>query len=325
MATETVLLRRFFCGLVLACTAGLAGAQTWPVRPIRFVLPFAAGGSGDTFARPLAAMLGEALGQPILIENVAGAGGEMGAEQASKAAPDGYTFLMISNGHPIGETMYPRRKYRLLGDFVPVTELASISLALVVNPAVPAKNTAELIALMKAQPGRFSYASSGVGTIYHLPMELFKSMAGVDILHIPYKSSAAARADVVGGQVQMMMDSLAAMGPFIKSGQVRALGVGAAKRDEAFPNLPTISESGLKDFTADTWLGFMAPKGTPPAIVDRLQQEIAKIVARPEVAAFYRSNGAVPVASRPEAFGLVIRAETAKWKKVIEEAGIKAE
>jgi tripartite-type tricarboxylate transporter receptor subunit TctC len=324
MAIDT-LARRLVCGLVLACTAGLAGAQTWPARPIRFILPFAAGGSGDTFARPLAVMLGEALGQPILIENVAGAGGEMGAEQASKAAADGYTFLMISNGHPIGETMYPRRKYQLLGDFVPVTELASISLALVVNPSVPAHDTAELIALMKAQPGKFAYASSGVGTIYHLPMELFKSTAKVDILHIPYKSSAAARADVVGGQVQMMMDSLAAMGPFIKSGQVRALGVGAAKRDEAFPNLPTISESGLKGFTADTWLGFMAPRGTPTAIVNRLQQEIAKIVARPEVAAFYHSNGAVPVASKPDAFGVVIKSETAKWKKVIEEAGIKAE
>lgn len=318
--------RRGFCALLLAQATARAQAQSgWPNRPIKWILPFAAGGSGDTFARPLAAMLGEALGQPITIENVAGVGGEMGAEQASKAAPDGYTFLMVSTGHAMGETMYQRRRYQLLGDFVPVTELTAITLVLVINPQVKAQTVGELLAQMKAEPGKFAYASSGVGTIYHLPMEQLKLAAGVEALHVPYKSSAAARTDVVGGQVQMMMDSLAAMGPFIKSGQVRALAVGSLKRDEAYPNLPTIAESGLAGFTADTWLGFMAPRGTPTAIVNRMQQEIAKILAKPEVAAFYRSNGSVPIASQPEQFGTLIKSETAKWKKVIETAGIKAE
>lgn len=307
--------------LALGAAVGPAQAQNYPNRPIRMILPFAAGGAGDTFARPLVQTLSQSLGQPIVIENIVGAAAIIGTQVALRAPADGYTILMVSNALAIGETMSPKRGYVLTRDFVPITQLNALSLVLVANPKLPAKTTSELIALAKSRPGQLNYASSGVGSIYHLPMEHLKSMTGIDIQHVPYKSSSQARMDVIAGEPAMMMDALATMKSQITAGQVRAIGVASLTRTETAPEIPAIAET-VPGYSGDAWLGFMAPAGTPPEVVRRLQSEIAKILAQPDVRAFYRAQDAVPVASTPEAFGSFLNAEIEKWRKAIKTAGI---
>jgi tripartite-type tricarboxylate transporter receptor subunit TctC len=321
----SLLIARAALAAVLAAgsvsAAQAQSAQNYPNRTIKMILPFAAGGAGDTFARPLAQALSQSLGQPVVIENIVGAAAVIGTQVAARAPADGYTLLMVSNALAIGETMSPKRGYVLTREFTPITQLNALSLVLVVNPKMQVENVADLIKLAKAQPGKLNYASSGVGSIYHLPMEHLKSMAGIDIQHVPYKSSSQARMDVIAGEPPMMMDALATMQGQIKANQVRALGVASLKRTETAPNLPAIAET-VPGYAGDAWLGFMAPAGTPPEIVSKLQQEIAKVLAQPEVRAAYRAQDAVPIASTPAEFGAFLKEEIDKWGKAIRTAGI---
>ena len=299
-----------------------AHAQSYPAKPIKLILPFAAGGAGDTFARPLAQALSQSLGQPVVIENIVGAAAIIGTQVAARAPADGYTLLMVSNALAIGETLSPKRGYLLLREFTPITQLNALSLVLVANPKLPVRSMAELIALAKSEPGKLNYASSGVGSIYHLPMEHLKSMTGIDIQHVPYKSSSQARMDVIAGEPSMMMDALATMQGQIKETQVHAIGVASLKRTETASDIPAIAET-VPGYSGDAWLGFMAPAGTPPDIVNKLQSEIAKVLAGPEVRAAYRAQDAIPVASTPAAFGAFLKDEIEKWGKAIHAAGIK--
>lgn len=320
---KAIPVRGYLLAAVLALAlAPAAHAQSYPVKPIRMILPFAAGGAGDTFARPLVQLLSQSLGQPVVIENIVGAAAIIGTQVAARAPADGYTLLMVSNALAIGETLSPKRGYVLLREFTPITQLNALSLVLVANPKLPVRSVAELIALAKSQPGKLNYASSGIGSIYHLPMEHLKSMTGIDIQHVPYKSSSQARMDVIAGEPSMMMDALATMQGQIKENQVRAIGIASLKRTETAPNIPAIAET-VPGYSGDAWLGFMAPAGTPPDIVNKLQSEIAKVLARPDVRAAYRAQDAVPVASTPAAFGAFLKDEVEKWGKAIHAAGIK--
>jgi tripartite-type tricarboxylate transporter receptor subunit TctC len=305
----------------LACTAGWA--QDYPTRPVRIIVPFAVGGPADVYARFLGARLQEALGQPFVIENRPGAGSVTGTDAAAKTAPDGYTLLLMSNAHTVNETLIPNKPYALLRDFVPVAPVNSSDLMLVVNPAVPVNSLPELIALAKAQPGKLNYASSGPGTPYHMAGELFKAMAGLDIVHVPYKESSAARTGVLGGQVEMMFDAVTTMNEQAKAGKVRALATSGKARSPVTPNVPTLSEAGVPGYEAVIWLGVIAPKGTPPAIVNRLNAEITGIVNRPEVRADWAKQGAAGMAMPPDEFARYIAADIAKWEKIIKVSGAK--
>jgi tripartite-type tricarboxylate transporter receptor subunit TctC len=307
--------------VLVGLLADFAHAQDYPNRPIRMILPFAAGGAGDTFARPLVQELSKTLGQQIVIENITGAAAQVGTKMAAGAPPDGYTLLMISNAVAINETLAPKRGYDLLKDFAPITQLNSLSLVLVANPKFQAKSVAELIALAKTEPNKLNYASSGVGSIYHLPMELLNAMAGIQTQHVPYRASGQARTDVIAGEPPMMFDGLVTMLGHIQQNQVRALGVAGSKRFEGAPDVPTIAET-VPGYEADAWLGFVAPRGTPPAIVRRIRDEIANVLARPETVASYRTLGAIPVASTPEDYGVFLQKDVEKWGAVIRSAGV---
>ena len=305
----------------LASTAGWA--QDYPTRPVKIIVPFAVGGPADVYARFLGARLQEAMGQPFVIENRPGAGAVVGTDAAAKSAPDGYTLLLMSNTHTVNETLLPNKPYALLRDFVPVAPINYSDLMLVVNPAVPANSLPELIALAKAQPGKLNYASSGPGTPYHMAGELFKSMAGLDIVHVPYKESSGARTGVMGGQVEMMFDAVTTMNEQVKGGKVRALATSGKTRSSVTPNVPTLSEAGVPGYEAVIWLGLVAPKGTPPAVVNRLNVEITKIVGRPEVRAEWAKQGATGMAMPPDEFARYVADDIAKWEKVVKVSGAK--
>ena len=305
----------------LASTAGWA--QDYPARPVKIIVPFAVGGPADVYARFLGARLQEAMGQPFVIENRPGAGAVVGTDAAAKSAPDGYTLLLMSNTHTVNETLLPNKPYALLRDFVPVAPINYSDLMLVVNPAVPANSLPELIALAKAQPGKLNYASSGPGTPYHMAGELFKSMAGLDIVHVPYKESSGARTGVMGGQVEMMFDAVTTMNEQVKGGKVRALATSGKTRSSVTPNVPTLSEAGVPGYEAVIWLGLVAPKGTPPAVVNRLNAEITKIVGRPEVRAEWAKQGATGMAMPPDEFARYVADDIAKWEKVVKVSGAK--
>ncbi len=305
----------------LASTAGWA--QDYPTRPVKIIVPFAVGGPADVYARFLGARLQEAMGQPFVIENRPGAGAVVGTDAVAKSAPDGYTLLLMSNTHTVNETLLPNKPYALLRDFVPVAPINYSDLMLVVNPAVPANSLPELIALAKAQPGKLNYASSGPGTPYHMAGELFKSMAGLDIVHVPYKESSGARTGVMGGQVEMMFDAVTTMNEQVKGGKVRALATSGKTRSSVTPNVPTLSEAGVPGYEAVIWLGLVAPKGTPPAVVNRLNAEITKIVGRPEVRAEWAKQGATGMAMPPDEFARYVADDIAKWEKVVKVSGAK--
>jgi tripartite-type tricarboxylate transporter receptor subunit TctC len=308
--------------VAIAALAPPAMAQTWPTKPVRIVVPFGPGGPADVYARIVGQGLTEAFKQQFIIDNKPGAGALIGTEVVAKAAPDGYTLLMMSNTHTVNETLFARKPYDLMRDLIPVAPVNSSDLVMVVHPSVPAKTLPEFIALAKAQPGKLSYASSGPGTPYHMAGELFKAMSGTDILHIPHKGSAEARNDVMGGHVQMMFDAVTAMKGSIDAGEVRALATTGLVRSPVLPNVPTVSESGVPGYEATIWLGIMAPKGTPTEIVDTLNAEIARIIARPEIRDAWARQGAVPMTMTPDKFDAYMRQDIEKWAKVIKSAGI---
>jgi tripartite-type tricarboxylate transporter receptor subunit TctC len=308
-----------FAVAAACCTAALA--QDYPSRPVKIIVPFAAGGPADVYARVLGQRLQETLGQPFVVDDRPGAGSIIGTDAVAKSPADGYTLLLMSNTHTVNESLIPNKPFALQRDFVPVAPINYSDLVMVVHPSVPAKTLAEFIALAKAQPGKLNYASSGAGTPYHMAGELFKAMAGVDIVHIPYKGSSGARTDILGGQVQMMFDAVTTMSEHVKAGQVRALGTSGKVRSSVLPDVPTISEAGVPGYEATIWLGVIAPKGTPPAIVNRLNAEITKIVSRPELRSEWAKQGAVAMTMSPGEFGKYIADDIVKWERIVKISG----
>jgi tripartite-type tricarboxylate transporter receptor subunit TctC len=323
----------FFAGvlrivLVVALGAPLAGhAQTsYPTKPIRMVVPFPPGGPTDVTARTIGARLSEVLRQPIVVDNKPGAHGFIGVEQVVKAPADGYTLLMASIGSiGINPVLYPKVPYDVFRDLAPVSHVVNVPIVLVAHPSVPAKTVQELVAHAKKNPAKLAYASSGSGGSSHLVAEMFKLATGTDILHVPYKGSGPAMNDLVGGQVQIMFDTLIGAIPQIKGGKVRLVAAATPQRLAAFPDTPTIAESGLQGFDGSAWYCLLAPARTPKDIVDRLSREIASIVAEPQMRAKLAEQGAEPVGSTPEQLAAFIKSEQAKWAKVIKESGAKPE
>jgi tripartite-type tricarboxylate transporter receptor subunit TctC len=290
---------------------------------VKIIVPFAAGGPADVYARVLAQRLQESLGQPFVVDDRPGGGSIVGTDAAAKSTPDGYTLLIMSNTHTVNESLMPNKPFALLRDFMPVAPINYSDLVMVVHPSVPAKTLGEFIALAKAQPGKLNYASSGPGTPYHMAGELFKAMAGVDIVHVPYRGSSGARTDILGGQVQMMFDAVTTMSEHVKAGQVRALGTSGKVRSSVLPDVPTVSEAGVPGYETTIWLGVIAPKGTPSAIVNRLNAEITRIVSRPEVRSDWAKQGAVAMAMTPDEFGKYIADDIVKWERIVRISGAK--
>jgi tripartite-type tricarboxylate transporter receptor subunit TctC len=318
-------LLRFVLAALLATFAPYAAADEYPSRPVKIVVPFAAGGPADVYARYLAQRLQEAMGQPFVIEDRPGGGSVVGTEVVAKSAPDGYTLLLMSNTHTVNESLMPNKPFALMRDFTPVAPINYSDLVLVVNPAVKANTLQELIALAKAEPGKLNYASSGPGTPYHMAGELFKAMAGLDIVHVPYKESSGARTGVLGGQVEMMFDAVTVMNEHVKAGKVRALATSGKVRSSVMPNVPTLSEAGVPGYEATIWLGLIAPAKTPHAIVDRLNAEITKIVKRPETQAEWAKQGATPMVMTPDAFGKYLADDIVKWERIVKISGARAD
>ena len=315
---------RLAVGAVLAALAFGAAAQTYPSKPIRIVVPFPAGGTTDVLARAVAQKLTESLGQAAVVDNRPGAGGNIGAELVAKAPPDGYTLLMGTVGtHAINPSLYPKMPYDHVKDFVPVILVAGVPNVLVINPSLPVNSVQELIAYAKANPGKLNFASSGNGTSIHLSGELFKTMAGVQMAHVPYKGSAPALQDLVGGQVQLMFDNLPSSLALIKAGKLKALAVTSLTRAAALPDVPTVAESGLPGFEASSWFGLLAPAATPQPVVVTLNTDVAKWLATPEAREKLLAQGANAAGGTPADFARHIAAETAKWQKVVKESGAK--
>ena len=311
--------------LVAMLVAPLAVAQDYPSKPVRIIVPFAAGGPADVYARFIAQRLQESMGQIFIVDDRPGAGSIIGTDAVAKSPADGYTLLLMSNTHTVNESLIPTKPFQLMRDFVPVAPINSSDLVLVARSGLPASTLAELIAAAKAKPGALSYASSGPGTPYHMAGELFKAMAGVSILHIPYKGSSGARTDVLGGQVDMMFDAVPTMTEHIRAGKVKALGTTGATRSGVMPDVPTLAEAGVPGYEATIWLGLMAPAGTPKPIVDRLNAEIGKVLAKPEVKEAWAKQGAEPLIMTPGEFDKYLRGDIEKWAKVIQTAGIKVQ
>ena len=314
-------------GLGLVAVLGLApaGAQNYPTRTVKIMVPFAAGGPADNYARFMALRLQDNLGQTFVVENRPGAGSIIGTDMAAKAPADGYTLLMMSNTHTVNESLIANKPFALLRDFVPVAPINYSDLVLVAHPALAAATTGDVIKLAMTKPGKLNYASSGQGTPYHMAGELFKSMSNTFLVHIPYKGSSGARTDVIGGQVDLMFDAVTTMVEQVKAGKVKAIATTGKVRSDVLPDVPTLNESGVAGYEATIWLGLMAPKGTPKAVVDRLNEAISKIVGQNEVRQLWAKQGAVAMVMTPEAFEKYTRDDIAKWAGVIKAAGIKAD
>ncbi len=309
--------------LLAALAAKAAQAQSYPARPVKMVVPFSAGGPADNYARFLAQRLQESLGQSFVVDNKPGAGSVIGTDFVSKAAPDGYTLLVMSNTQTVNESLIPNKPYALMRDFVGVAPINYSDLVLVAHPGSGISSIADLIKRAKADPDKLNYASSGPGTPYHMAGELFKSMAKVSITHVPYKGSAGARTDVLGGQVEMMFDAVTTMADQAKAGKVRALATTGRQRSDVMPDVPTVAEAGVPGYEATIWLGVMAPKGTPKAIVDKLNEAISQIVAQGDVKQAWSKQGAVPLLMNPAQFDKYLNEDIAKWAQVIKSANIK--
>ena len=310
--------------MILAAAAP-STAQDYPSHPIKMIVPFGAGGPTDIFTRLLAEELRKALKQPFVLENRPGAGTIIGTEAAAKSSPDGYTLLMISATQTTTETLVPSKPYKLLRDFVPVASLLNSELVMVVHPSVPVNTVKDFITLAKSKPGALNYASSGVGSNYHMAGELFKNLTGTNILHVPYKGSSGARNDIISGQIEMMFDSVPSMAPMIQAGRVKALGTTGKMRSAILPDVPTLSEAGVPGYEATIWIGVMAPAGTPQAIITLLNTEINKILARADVVEAWTKQGATAMSMTPEQFGDYVQSEIDKWARVINANGIKPE
>ena len=300
-----------------------AQAQTYPTRPVKIVVPFATGGPADNYARFIAQRLQDSLGQSFVVDNKPGAGSVIGTDLASKAAPDGYTLLLMSNTQTVNESLIPNKPYALMRDFVGVAPINYSDLVLVANPGAGLHTLADVLKRAKAEPGKLNYASSGPGTPYHMAGELFKSMGNVSMIHIPYKGSSGARTDVIGGQVDMMFDAVTTMTEQVKAGKVKAIATTGKQRSDVLPDVPTVNEAGVPGYEATIWLGVMAPKGTPKAIVDTLNAAISKIASQTDVKQTWSKQGAVPLVMNPTQFEKYLNDDIAKWTNVIKSAGIK--
>jgi tripartite-type tricarboxylate transporter receptor subunit TctC len=316
-------IRRHFLALAAVLLAmqivpsGTCLAQEYPTRTTRIIVPFGAGGPADLAARLLGNALQERFKQPFVIENRPGAGAVIGTQEAAKSAPDGYTLLMMSNTQTANESLVPQRKYELMRDLVPIAPINVADLVIVVHPSVPAKTLQEFITLAKSQPGKLNYASSGQGTPYHMAGELFKTLAGIDVVHVPFRNSGEARNSVIGGQVQMMIDSVTTMAPNVNQGQVRALATTGKKRSSVLPDVPTVEEAGLSGYEATIWLGVMAPTGTPKPIIDKLNAAVNDAIKRPEIVKLWADQGALPMSMTPEQFDKFLRDDIVKWGEVV--------
>ena len=315
--------------LLSAATSGFtraAGADAaYPGKPVRFIVPYAPGGNGDIVSRIIAQHLAAALGQQVVIDNRGGAGGNIGAELAARAAPDGYTIVLGTNTHAINMSLYRRPGYDLAKDFAPITLLTSAPMVLMVHPALPARSVKALLALAKARPGALNYGSGGSGSSPHIIMELFKTMSGIDLVHVPYKGVSQAMTDLFSGQLQVMFNSPATALTNMRAGRVRGLAVSTAKRSALVPDLPALAEAGVPGFDASIWQGLLAPARTPRQAIDALNREVAAQLRRPEVKQQFTSHGVEPGSSTPEQFASYIDAEIAKWAEVVRKSGAKVD
>ena len=297
-------------------------AQNFPTRPVKFIVPFGAGGPADVYARVLAQHLSEETKQTFVVEDRPGAGSIIGTDAVAKAAPDGYTLLVMSNTHTTNESLLPNKPYQLMRDFVPVATINYSDLLMVIHPSVPAKSVKEFIELAKKEPGKLNYASSGPGTPYHMAGELFKAMSHTDIVHVPHKASGDARNSTVAGTVQMMFDAVTTMSALAKGGQVQALATTGEKRNPLTPDLPTVAET-VPGYEATIWLGVMAPKGTPKEVIAFLNTAINKVINRPDVKEVWLKQGAIPLVKTPEEFDAYLRKDIEKWADVVKVSGAK--
>jgi len=315
------LLRQIVALLALAgsviASAPAAMADDYPSRAVKIIVPFGAGGPTDVYTRAIAEELRKSLHQPFIMENRPGAGTTIGTDVVAKSQPDGYTLLMVSGTQTVNETLYAHKPYQLMRDLVPIAPLIDTDLVLVVHPSVPAKTPGELLALARAKPGTLNYGSSGPGSNYHMAGELLKNLTGVDIVHVPYKGSTGARNDILSGQIQILFDSVPTMAPQIKAGMVRALGTSGKMRSPILPDVPTMAEAGVPDFNATLLVGFMAPAGTPKPIIDKLHDEITKILRRPDIKQAWEKTGATPIVMTQPEFKSFMEAQVAKWADVI--------
>ena len=314
--------------LALSCSTSVSAwsAEAYPAKTVRLVVPFAAGGSTDLLARSVAQRLNEAWKQPVIVDNRAGGGGIVGSEHVAKSAPDGYTILLGTvSTHAVAATLYTKLPYDPQRSFAPITEIAYIPQLLSVHPTIPVKSVKELVALARSRPGALDYGTAGNGSASHMAMELFKSMAKIDVVHVPYKGTGPAMTDLLGGHLALMFDVVMTSLPHAQAGKLRPLGVSSLKRSEAVPEVPTIAESGYRGFEAIVWFGLFAPAGTAPEIVQKIQDDTARALSVPKMRELFASQGLVPVASSPSEFGTRVASEIAKWRKVIQEAGIKLE
>lgn len=305
--------------------ANSALAQSYPSKPVKIVVPYSPGGPADIYARFLGDRLEKALSQAFVIENRPGAGAIIGTDAVAKSSPDGYTILAMSNTHTVNESLFSKKPYSLMRDLTPISPINYSDLLLVVNPSVAAKDLKELITLLKARPGKLNYASSGPGTPYHMAGELFKAMAGVDVVHVPHKGSAEARTSVLAGNVEMMFDAITTMAQLARAGKVRAIATSGSTRSSIMPEVPTLNEAGVPGYDAVIWLGFMAPTGTPQPIVEKLNSEIRRITGLPEVKEIWAKQGAVPMQMTPAQFGKFLEQDIQKWAKVVKLSGARVD
>jgi len=310
---------------LLTLVAGAAQAQAYPTHSVKIIVPFGVGGPADLYARFVGSRLSDTMGQPFVVENRPGAGAIVGSEAVAKSPADGYTLLMMSNTHTVNETLIPKKSYDLMKDLAPVNGINYSDLLMVIHPSVPANNLKEFIALAKAKPKELNYASSGPGTPYHMAGELFKAMAGVDIVHVTYKGSDGARTGILGNQVQMMIDAITTMAPNVQAGRLKAMGTTGKTRSSVLPNVPTISEAGVPGYETGIWLGIMAPAGTPRPVLERLNVEIAKVLNAADVKETWSKQGASPMSMSIEQFDKFLREDITKWSGVVKTTGMKVE
>jgi tripartite-type tricarboxylate transporter receptor subunit TctC len=309
----------------LAFITSTAFADNYPSKSVKIIVPFAAGGPADNYARFMAQRLQDEFKQTFLVENKPGAGSIIGTDFAAKSPADGYSLLMMSNTQTVNESLVPNKPFNLMRDFVGVAPINFSDLVLVVNPSVPVKTLAELIQLAKSKPGKLNFASSGTGTPYHMAGELFNSMAGVNITHIPYKGSSGARTDIIGGQVDMMFDAITTMNEFVKENKVKAIATTGKNRSAIMASTPTVGEAGVPKFEATIWLGIMAPKATPSEVVTQLNNAIRKVIARQDVKDLWAKQGALPLSMTVPEFNQYLEADISKWAAIVKSAGIKPE
>ena len=311
--------------MALMAVMAPAGAQTWPSKPVKLIVPFPAGGSADTLSRIISQELQDKLGQPFVVENRTGAGGNIGTDAVAKAAPDGTTLLLTPSSLAIAPALYPKLTWDPVKDFEPITLIGSIPMVVVVHPAFPAKTMMELVAQAKGRPGQINYASGGNGTTNHLAVELFKAQTGIDMVHVAYRGNPLAMIDVIGGHVPVFFDFVLTGAPHVRSGAVRALATTGAQRSSILPDLPTVIEAGVPGFEASTWFGVYGPAGTPKEMVTRMSDEIAAVLTAPNIKKRLGELGVEPMQGGPAALGELTKTDLAKWGPVIQKAGLKLE